>query len=128
MGHYAFIKNNLVTEVITGKNENEKLPINFNSWEEYYLSLRPDQDKCKRTSYNTINNEHLLGGTAFRGNYAGIGFTYDETNDVFIEPKPFNSWLLDENTWSWIAPVNKPDNENIYFWNEDTLSWDLVNE
>jgi len=104
MAHYAFIKNEIVTEVITGKNEDDTTPEGFTNWEDYYLTKRVDQDLCKRTSYNTLGNEHLLGGTAFRGNYAGIGFTYDETNDVFIPPQPSEdgwTFTLDTNTWLW---------------------------
>lgn len=127
MAHYAFIKEGLVTEVITGKNEDETTPDGFNNWEEYYLSKRIDQDLCKRTSYNTYANEHNNGGVAFRGNYASIGFTYDEINDVFYAPQPYPSWTLDNN-WLWQPPTPYPDNENLYLWNEDTLSWDLVNE
>jgi len=70
----------------------------------------------KQTSYN--NN--------IRKNYAGIGYTYDEDRDAFISPKPFNSWVLNEQTCQWNAPVAKPEDNNIYYWNEQTLSWDLA--
>lgn len=133
MAHYAFIKDNIVTEVITGKDETETAPDGFSNWEAYYLTKRPDQDDCKRTSYNTQSNTHLLDGTPFRGNYAGIGHTYDSSNDVFIAPKPYTSWVMDESTWTWKAPVDKPDltDDEIaagsyYEWNEETTSWDLV--
>lgn len=121
MAYYAFLdENNIVTEVISGKDETDTTE----NWEQYYGDFRGQV--CKRTSYNTINNQHELGGVAFRGNFASIGYTYDEVNDVFIAPKPFDSWILDENTWCWIAPIDKPDNENIYNWNEETQSWDLI--
>lgn len=127
MAHYAYLdENNIVTEVITGKDENdlETLPENFDDWEHFYSDFRGQA--CKRTSYNTLGNEHLNGGSAFRGNYAGLGYTYDTENDVFIPPKPFNSWILDENTWLYKPPVDYPnDNENTYTWNEETQSWDL---
>ena len=97
MAHYAFIKDNIVTEVITGKDETETAPDGFADWEEYYLTKRPGQDACKRTSYNTHANEHRLGGTPFRGNYAGKGYTYDSSNDVFYETQPYASWSLDSN-------------------------------
>ena len=126
MAHYAFIKDNIVTEVITGKDETETAPDGFADWEEYYLTKRPGQDACKRTSYNTHANEHRLGGTAFRGNYAGKGFTYDTANDVFIAPKPYDSWSLDETTWTWKPPVEYPSDDKFYNWNEDTTSWDEV--
>ena len=105
MAHYAFLDDkNIVTEVIVGRNEND-LPQGISSWEDYYGSLRGQV--CKRTSYNTkyvyeceyddsvppkiisatiVGSEHTHGGTPFRGTYAGIGFTYDAVNDVFVAP------------------------------------------
>ena len=77
-----------------------------------------------RTSYNTFGGVHKLGGTPFRKNYAGIGFTYDETRDAFYEPQPFSSWTLNEDTCQWEAPTAKPDYEQSYHWNEDTTSWE----
>ena len=123
MAHYAFLnKDNIVTEVIVGKNENE----DGIDWETWYGNFR--EQVCKRTSYNTYANEHQLGGTAFRGNYAGIGYTYDETNDVFIAPKPYESWVLNTTDWIWEAPVALPSNDKEYEWNEETTSWDLIDE
>tara|TARA_Y100000004_G_C8936884_1_gene422491 strand:+ start:922 stop:1254 length:333 start_codon:yes stop_codon:yes gene_type:complete len=106
MAHYAFIKDGIVTDVIVGIDEDntEELPEGFSSWEEFYLSTRPGQDACKRTSYNTLYNEHLDGGTAFRGNYAGIGYIYDEANDVFYIPDPSEgdeTYTFNTSTWSW---------------------------
>tara|TARA_S200002703_G_scaffold89905_1_gene77562 strand:+ start:1557 stop:1961 length:405 start_codon:yes stop_codon:yes gene_type:complete len=133
MAHYAFIKDNIVTEVITGKDETETAPEGFADWEEYYLTKRPDQDACKRTSYNTQGNVHLESGIAFRGNYAGIGHTYDSYNDVFYEPQTFPSWVLNETSWIWEAPTPMPELTeeekaagSFYQWNEETTSWDLV--
>ena len=80
----------------------------------------------KQTSYNTIGGVHSSGGTPFRKNHAGIGYTYDETRDAFIPPKPFNSWILNEDTCNWNAPVSKPQDDNIYTWNESTLTWNIV--
>jgi hypothetical protein len=125
MAHYAFLnENNIVTEVITGKNENEE-GVN---WEQQYGSFRGQL--CKRTSYNTIGGVHQSGGTPFRKNYAGIGYFYDQTRDAFIPPKPFNSWVLNEDTCLWNAPVTMPTaelEENQYYsWNESTLTWDIV--
>jgi len=95
----------------------------------------------KQTSYNTIGNVHKLSGTPFRKNYAAIGDTYDEDRDAFISPKPYNSWVLNETTCIWEAPVEKPEtftqgltdnNGNPrpdgYIWNEETQQWDLINE
>jgi|TARA_B100000900_G_C20571190_1_gene713301 hypothetical protein len=80
----------------------------------------------KQTSYNTIGGVHKLGGTPLRKNHAGIGYTYNEDRDAFIPPKPYNSWILNEETCQWEAPVAKPDNDNNYIWNETTQTWDLV--
>ena len=79
----------------------------------------------KQTSYDTIAGEHKLGGTPFRKNFAGKGFTYDEDRDAFIPPKPFASWILNEETCQWEAPVVRPDDGKIYNWNETTQQWDL---
>ena len=127
MAHYAFLdQNNIVTEVIVGKNEGEE-GIN---WEQHYGNFRGQV--CKRTSYNTINGIHLLGKTPFRKNYAGIGYTYDAQRDAFIPPKPYNSWILNEQTCNWEAPVARPEltqeqinNKNYYTWNEETQNWTL---
>ena len=82
----------------------------------------------KQTSYNTLGGVHKLGGTPFRKNHAGKGFTYDEDKDAFIPKKPYTSWILNESTCQWEAPVAKPDSESgqIYNWNEETTSWDEI--
>jgi hypothetical protein len=76
-----------------------------------------------QTSYNTVGGEHKLGGTPLRKNYAGIGFTYDRVKDAFIPPKPFASWVLNEDTCLWDAPVVMPDDGKIYVWDEATTNW-----
>jgi hypothetical protein len=81
----------------------------------------------KQTSYNTNAGVHSLGGTPFRKNHAGIGYTYDEIRDAFISPKPYNSWILNESTCIWNAPVARPQDENMYKWNEEILNWELIN-
>ncbi len=78
-----------------------------------------------QTSYNTHGNQHPEG-RPLRGNYAGIGYTYDATNDVFIAPKPFNSWVINEDTWLWEAPVAMPDDGKLYNWDEASTSWKEV--
>ena len=83
-------------------------------------------DTWFQTSYNTYGGEHRLGGTPFRKNYAGIGYKYDQTRDAFIPKKPYASWILNEDTCLWEAPVALPDTENRYSWNEETTNWDLV--
>ena len=79
----------------------------------------------KQTSYNTHGGIHDKGGIPLRKNHAGIGFTYDEDRDAFIPPKPFNSWILNEDTCLWEAPVAKPQDGNKYRWNEQNLSWQI---
>lgn len=77
-----------------------------------------------QTSYNTHAGEHLLGGTPFRKNYAGIGYTYDAVRDAFIPPKPFDSWILNENTCVYDPPTPMPNDEKMYLWNEELLIWE----
>jgi hypothetical protein len=116
MAHYAFIDENyIVTEVIVGKDES-----NFD-WERHYGDIRGQL--CKRTSYNTIGGVHTTGGMPFRKNYAGVGFTYDPVLDAFISPKPYASWILNETSCLWEAPVAHPNDGNLYSWDEETTSW-----
>jgi hypothetical protein len=82
---------------------------------------------CKQTSYNTVGGVHLLGGVPFRKNHAAIGYTYDSNRDAFIPQKPYNSWILNESTCNWDAPVARPDDGNMYNWNEEILNWELIN-
>jgi hypothetical protein len=111
MAHYAFLdNNNVVTQVITGRNEWEVID-GISDWEAYYGSKHGQ--KCVRTSYNGN----------IRKNYAGIGFTYDEARDAFIPPQPFPSWILDEETCRWEAPVTYPDDGVMYEWDEETTNW-----
>ena len=86
-------------------------------WEGYYGK----GELCKRTSYNTTGGVHQNGGTPFRKNYAGVGYTYDPVRDAFYAPQPFESWTLNEETCLWECPVEKPEGE--YFWKEDTQEW-----
>jgi hypothetical protein len=79
-----------------------------------------------QTSYNTHGGVHDNGGTPLRKNHAGIGYTYDEDRDAFIPKKLFNSWILNEDTCLWNAPVAYPQDDNKYSWNESTLTWDIV--
>jgi hypothetical protein len=120
MAHYAFIdENNVVTEVIVGRDENDLID-GVTSWEDYYGEFRGQ--RCLQTSYNTQAGQHLKGGTPFRGNYAGIGYTYDETLDAFLPPQPYASWLVDAETFSWVAPVDMPA-EGQWLWNESAGVW-----
>jgi hypothetical protein len=120
MAHYAFLdSNNVVTEVIPGNNEGEG---GIDNWEQQYSDLR--NQVCKRTSYNTAGNVHSLGGTPFRGNYAGIGYTYREDIDAFVPPQPYPSWLLNANV-TWQPPTPIPT-DGRYSWDEATTSWILL--
>ena len=102
---------------------------------DFLNNLYGTRDVWKQTSYNTSGGEHKLGGTPFRKNFAGVGYKYDQSRDAFIPPKPFNSWILNETTCLWEAPVAYPeltqeqmDNYNYYAWNEDNKNWDLIDE
>ena len=122
MAHYAFLNaDSVVTEVITGIDETELieglLP------ETWYGNFRGQV--CKRTSYNTLGGVHINGGTPYRKNYAGIGYTYDTVRDAFIAPQPYASWVLDEATCRWTAPVAMPS-EGLWAWDEATVSWVAV--
>ena len=113
MAHYAFLdESNVVTEVITGIDETEL--IEGKDPETWYGEFRGQ--RCVRTSYNGN----------IRKNYAGIGFFYNETLDAFIPPKLFNSWVLDEDTCRWVAPLPYPDDGKKYSWNETMGSWELA--
>ena len=81
----------------------------------------------KQTSYNTNGGVHKLGGTPLRKNHAAIGYTYDEDRDAFISKKPFNSWILNETTCQWEAPVAEPNDGQRYNWNEQNQTWDIIN-
>jgi hypothetical protein len=129
MAHYAFLdSNSIVTEVIVGKDEGE----DGVDWEAHYGAFRGQT--CKRTSYNTHGGVHSGGGTPFRKNYAGIGYSYNAIRDAFIPPKPYASWLLDEDTCLWNAPVAMPEDAGTgeppkrYVWDEITTSWVQVGE
>jgi hypothetical protein len=111
MAHYAFLdKNNIVIEVIVGRDEND-LSDEVENWEDYYGKFRGLA--CKRTSYNGN----------IRKNYAGIGYTYDENLDAFIAPKPFESWILDQETCQWVSPIPYPTDNKIYLWDETSIGW-----
>jgi hypothetical protein len=108
--------------VITDNNgiEQEQLGIDFIN------NLYNTNDNWKQTSYNTNGEIHSLGGKPFRKNYAGIGYIYDSNRNAFIPPKPFNSWVLNESSCQWEAPIARPQDDNNYKWNESTLTWNIV--
>ena len=120
MSHFAKLdENNIVVFVTVGRQEDDG--------KEAELTARTG-DVYKQTSYNTRGGVHLLGGTPFRKNYAGIGYTYDEQRDAFIPPKPFESWVLNEETCLWDAPIPYPSDDNRYTWNEANQQWEALNE
>ena len=121
MGHFAKVVDGKVTQVIVAE------PDFFDT----FVDSSPGQ--WIQTSYNTRGNVHYApnsnepdGEPALRGNYAGIGYTYDNINDVFYAPKPYDSWVLSETTWLWAAPVPYPDDGKVYVWDEVTTSWKEV--
>lgn len=119
MAHYAILdENNFVTQVIVGKDEDEIVLDENNNpidWEKYYGG--------KRTSYNTRGGVHESGGTPFRKNYAGIGYHYDESRNAFIPPIPYSSWILNEDTCLWEAPIPYPNDGKHYIWDTENLNW-----
>jgi hypothetical protein len=123
MAHYAFIdENNIVIEVIVGKEETELLDgLDPETWYGNFRGLT-----CKRTSYNTAGNVHMTGETPYRFNYAGIGYTFDSTKGIdgaFIPPQPYPSWSLNEDTCVWQAPIEISDHSKLWDWDESSLSW-----
>jgi hypothetical protein len=115
MSHFAKLdNNNLVIFVTVGRQEDDGL--------EAELCTRTG-DRYVQTSYNTHGGVHLLGGTPLRKNYAGIGYSYDEARDAFIPPKPYPSWLLDEDSCLWYPPVPYPTDGGNYVWDEALGEW-----
>ena len=114
MGHYAKLNaENIVVFVTVSRNEDDERELEISA---------QTGDTYRRTSYNTSGGVHKLGGVPFRKNYAGLGFTYDTARDAFIAPKPYPSWVLDEATCWWVAPVPRPATGQ-WQWNEATVSW-----
>ena len=114
MAHFAKVVDGKVTQVIVAE------PEFFNT----FVDSSPGA--WIQTSYNTIGGQHTLGGTPLRGNYAGIGYTYDQANDVFYAPQPFASWILNQTTWTWEAPTPMPTDGKPYVWDEPTVAWKEV--
>lgn len=116
MGHFAKVQDGVVTQVIVAEPE----------FFDTFVDSSPGE--WVQTSYNTHGGVHANGGTPLRKNYAGIGFTYDKERDAFIPPKPFPSWVLNEDTCLWGAPVPYPQDGKQYKWDEPSLSWVEVTE
>ena len=123
MAHFAKVVNGVVDQVIVAEPE----------FFDTFVDSSPGE--WIQTSYNTRGGVHYNpetgepdGGVALRKNYAGVGFTYDRDKDAFISPQPYPSWTLNEESCLWEAPVAYPEDEQLYTWNEDTTSWDVVTE
>ena len=117
MSHFAQIDgNNIVTQVLVIEQEVVD------------TGLFGEPSSFIQTSYNTQGGVHKLGGTPLRKNYAGIGYTYDVSRDAFIPPKPYNSWVLNEDTCLYEAPTPMPTDDKRYSWDENTTSWVEITE
>ena len=112
MSHFAKVQDGIVTQVIVAEPE----------FFDTFVDSTPGE--WIQTSYNTVGGKHLDGGTPLRKNFAGIGYTYDKTLDAFIQPQPYASWTLNEETCQWQPPTPYPDDEKMYLWNEETQTWD----
>lgn len=113
MSHFAKVLDGKVIQVIVAEPE----------FFETFVDTSPGE--WVQTSYNTFANQHPEG-KPLRGNFAGVGFTYDKENDVFYAPQPYPSWTLNKDTWIWQAPTPRPDDGKVYSWDEETLSWKEV--
>jgi hypothetical protein len=124
MAHFAKLGvGNIVEQVIVVSNDiatTEKAGVDFIN------KLYNTRDAWRQTSYNTRNGVHIFNEVPYRKNYARIGYSFDTQRDAFIPPKPFNSWVLNEDTCNWESPVAMPIDDNNYNWNEQTLSWDII--
>ncbi len=109
MSHFAKVENGIVTQVIVA--------------EEDFIATGAVGHGWIQTSYNTHGNQHPQG-RPLRGNYAGIGYTYDDVNDVFIAPQPYGNWVLNTTSWLWEPPILMPVDEYFYTWNQETTAWD----
>jgi hypothetical protein len=114
MSHFAKVVDGKVTQVIVAEPE----------FFQTFVDSSPGE--WIQTSYNTHGGQHRNGGTPLRKNYAGIGYSYDRTKDAFIPPKPFASWVLNDDTCLWSAPTPMPTDDKVYEWDETTTSWKEV--
>ena len=120
MAHYALLNHkNIVQKVISGKCQDDS-DVDMELVFQDMFKM-----KCKQTSYNTHEGVHTLGGTPFRKNYTALGYIYDEERDAFIPPKPegLDSWILNENSCIWEAPIPYPDDGKDYLWDESQQQW-----
>lgn len=113
MSHFAHIDSNGVVDTVIVA-------------EQDFIDTLPDKENWIQTSYNTIQGKHLLGGTPLRKNYAGIGYIYDPVLDAFIPPKIYDSWVLDPDIGSWVAPIPRPEDGKDYWWDEQNKQWLVI--
>jgi hypothetical protein len=137
MASFAKLNSENIVEQVISVHNNELLDNGIESEEkgiQFLKSLYGQDINWKQTSYNTRGGKHYLSDNsklsdtqnkAFRKNYAGINYIYDEARDAFIPPKLYNSWILNENTCLWEPPIPRPNDGQFYKWNEETLSWNL---
>jgi hypothetical protein len=111
MAHFAKVIDGIVEQVIVAEQD--------------FIDSLNDGNIWIQTSFNTKGGEHLLGGTPLRKNYANGGFTYDEERDAFIPPKPYESWTLNEETCLWNPPIQRPEEQIPYFWDEENQNWSM---
>ncbi len=116
MAHYAKVNNGIVEQVIVAEAD----------FFETFVDSSPGE--WIQTSYNTHGGVHSNGETPLRKNYPGVGYLYNEVEDAFYEPQPYNSWTLNETSFLWESPVLYPEDGQNYSWNEETLSWDLISD
>tara|TARA_R110002020_G_scaffold307644_2_gene523457 strand:+ start:134 stop:532 length:399 start_codon:yes stop_codon:yes gene_type:complete len=132
MAHFAKLdENNIVVAVHVVHND---VATDEQAGADFLNKIHKINAVWKQTSYNTRAGVHILGGTPFRKNYAGVDFTYDETLDAFIPPKPYNSWTFNSTTCTWDFPVPLPDDAVVnggdvfYNWDEENTNWKLVTD
>lgn len=119
MAYFAQLdENNIVTQVIVVDDKHEA---DGENWCKNFLG-----GNWKQTSYNTLGGVHLLGGTPFRKNFAGVNYNYDTGKDAFIPPQPYTSWVLNESTCQWDSPIDYPNDSKKYLWDEDAENWVLA--
>ena len=116
MAHFAKVLNGIVVNVIVAESD----------FFETFIDTTPGE--WIQTSYNTHGGVHSLGGEPLRKNFAGVGFSYDAQRDAFIPPKPFPSWVLNEDTCLWDAPIPMPTDGNEYKWDEEGQQWILITQ
>ena len=125
MAHFA--KLGIGNKVLKVEVVSDDVALTEQAGKDFLNNVYNTNDNWFQTSYNTYGGEHKLGGTPFRKNFAGIGYKYDMYKDAFIPPQPFASWILNEETCLWEAPVAKPDDGQEYKWNKETTTWDVDN-